>query len=308
MIDKDLLLKRLSVIKLLYKIGLEQSKQTESISFFSILSFHDSIEMFLKLATEHKNIKSDKFSFIEYWDNMPHLTLKESMRNLNARRVNLKHKGLIPAKIEVEASRVNATDFFEQNTKATFDIEFSEISLFELIKFSETKRLLILSQDFLDKNEIENCVENVTMGFYELLVEYKENKKDWGNRTHFNFTEKIRFNSYNSMNQRNDGSEKRLEDVFEKVNTNFEQIEKALEVISLGFDYRKYSKFKMLTPITYRMSSGNYHMEIMRKKNWSNENCQFLIDFVLDCALKLQEFDFDNENLEPTEPFILEVE
>lgn len=308
MIDKDLLVKRLSVIKLLYKIGLEQSKQTESISFFSILSFHDSIEMFLKLAAEHKNIKSEKFSFIEYWDNMPHLTLKESMRNLNSRRVNLKHKGLVPAKIEVESSRVSTTDFFEQNTKTTFDIEFSEISLFELIKFSETKRLLILSQDFLNKNKIESCVENVTMSFYELLLEYKENKKGLDNRTHFSFTKKIRYSSYDSNNQSNKGTEKRLEDVVEGVNKNFEQIEKALEVISLGFDYRKFSKFKMLTPVTNRMSNGEYRMELFGTKNWSKDNCQFLIDFVLECAMKLQEFDFDNENLDMSGSFILEVE
>jgi hypothetical protein len=66
MIDKEILIKRLSIVKLLYKTGLEQSKQSESISFFSILTFHDSIEMFLKLASEHKGVKSDKFSFIEY--------------------------------------------------------------------------------------------------------------------------------------------------------------------------------------------------------------------------------------------------
>jgi len=29
---------------------------------------------------------------------------------------------------------------------------------------------------------------------------------------------------------------------------------------------------------------------------------------VLECALKLQEFDFDIENLEPTKPFVLTVE
>lgn len=307
MIDKDLLLKRLSVIKLLYKIGLEQSKQTESISFFSILSFHDSIEMFLKLATEHKNIKADKFSFIEYWDRMPELTLKESMKSLNSRRVNLKHKGLVPAKIEIEASRVNTTDFFEQNTKTTFDIEFSDVSLFELIKFSETKKLLILSQKDLNESRTESCVENVTKSFYELLIEYKQNKRHWG-KSHFNFTEKVRYDRYNSRNERNNGTDKKVEDVVEKINKNFEQIEKALEVITLGFDYRKYLKFKVLTPITFRMLNGSYHMELIRKKNWNIENCQFLIDFVLECALKLQEFDFDNENLEPTEPFTLEVE
>jgi len=307
MIDKELLMKRLSIIKLLYKVGLEQSKQNEAISFFSILTFHDSIEMFLKLASEHKDIKSDKFSFIEYWDSMPHLTLKESMKSLNSRRVNLKHKGLVPAKIEIEASRVNVTDFFEQNTRTTFDIEFSDISLFELIKFSETKKLLILAQEHLGKSEIESCVENVTKSFYELLVEYKVNKKYWG-KSHFSFVEKVPYDRNYSFNDSNTRSNKNLETIVNKVNKNFEQLEKALEVISLGFDYRKYTKFKILTPVGYRMQNGDYHLQIMREKNWSVENCQFLIDFVLECALKLQEFDFDIENLEPTKPFVLTVE
>lgn len=83
---KEILIKRLSIIKLLYHIGYEQSKQSESIAFYSILSFHDSIEMFLKLACELKNIQADKLSFIEYWDKLPNLTLKEEMRAFNARR------------------------------------------------------------------------------------------------------------------------------------------------------------------------------------------------------------------------------
>lgn len=216
MIDKDLLLKRLSIIKLLYKIGLEQSKQSESISFFSILSFHDSIEMFLKLRAEHKEIKSEKFSFMDYWDSIPELTMKESMKNLNARRVNLKHKGLIPAKIEVETSRVDTGAFFEQNTKSTFDIDFSEISLLELIKFPETKKLLILSQEFLDQEEFEKSVEKVTKGFNELLIEFKENKKKKGHKTDFDFIETISFNKYNSNNEPNKGTDKRVEEVVDE--------------------------------------------------------------------------------------------
>lgn len=307
MIDKELLMKRLSVIKLLYKVGLEQSKQSEAISFFSILTFHDSIEMFLKLASEHRNIKSDKFSFIEYWDSMPHLTLKESMKNLNLRRVNLKHKGLVPAKIEIESSRVNVTDFFEQNTKNTFDIEFSDISLFELIKFEETKKLLKFAQESLNKSEIESCIESVTKSFYELLFEYKENKRYWG-KSHLNFVEKVPNDRSYSFNDSNTRVNKQLETIVNKVNKNFEQLERALEVISLGFDYRKYTKFKILTPVASRMMNGNYHLQIMREKNWNVENCQFLVDFVLECSLKLQEFDFDVENLEPTKPITLNIE
>src|SRR5882672_909976 len=98
MLDIEILTRRLVRIKHLYKIGIAQSYQNENIGIFSILAFHDSIEMFLKLLSEHKGIDSSKFNFLEYWDKIPTLTLKESMRNLNARRVNLKHKGLLPAK------------------------------------------------------------------------------------------------------------------------------------------------------------------------------------------------------------------
>lgn len=134
MLNQEIILRRLALIKQLYKIGLEQSYQVDTIASFSILSFHDSIEMFLKLVAENLDLKADKYNFIDYWENIANLTLKESMRNINARRVNIKHKGLLPSKIDIEISRVNTTDFFEQNVKLQFDIEFNDISLLTLIQ------------------------------------------------------------------------------------------------------------------------------------------------------------------------------
>jgi len=133
MLNREIIIKRLALIKHLYKIGTEQSMQFETIASFSILSLHDSIEMFLKLLAEHKNIKSESFNFLDYWTSIPTLTLKESMRNLNARRVNIKHTGLLPSKADIEISRVNTTDFFEQNTIIHFGIDWKDISLLTLI-------------------------------------------------------------------------------------------------------------------------------------------------------------------------------
>jgi len=79
MINSQLLYKRLSLTKQLINIGVEQSHQSESIAVFSILAFHDSIEKFLKLLCEHKNLKSDKIDFMKYWELLPDLTMKESM-------------------------------------------------------------------------------------------------------------------------------------------------------------------------------------------------------------------------------------
>lgn len=294
----EILIKRLSIIKLLYQIGLEQSKQYESIAFFSILSFHDSIEMFLKLACETKQIKSDGLSFIEYWEKLPFLTLKESMRSFNARRVNLKHKGLIPAKIEIETSRVNTKQFFEQNTETTFGIKFSEISLFELIKFDKPKLLLVTAEQHFKKQEFQKSFLKIVESFEELLLEYKSNKIRWNAGNLFDFSNKISIERYSSWSDK-DGKDKRLDEVVNKLNEKFEEVERALEIISYGFDFRKYSKFKMCSPKLYRESSGKYQFyNFQNRIKFNKENCEFGMSFVLECCLKLQEFDYENPNLD----------
>ncbi|MNY71886.1 hypothetical protein D3C86_2103290 [compost metagenome] len=54
----------------------------------------------------------------------------------------------------------------------------------------------------------------------------------------------------------------------------------------------------MITPKLYKeISTDNY---VIAYKNYdkeiSFEDCQFLIDFIVECSLKLQEFDYENPN------------
>jgi hypothetical protein len=232
--------------------------------------------------------------------------MKESMNKLNERRNSIKHKGITPGKIEIETSRVNTTEFFENITPILFDLNFADISLFDLIKYETTKLFLKSSQVNLDNSRIEPAIEDVTKAFHELLFEYKENKRGWGHdyKTHFKFIDKIKFDkkrNYNPKDRVVESVENNVESVIEKVNKNFEQIDTAIEVISLGLDYRKYTKFKILTPYSVRFPDGKYRLSIYGEKNWSIENCQFLIDFVLESAIKLQEFDYDFESLDITD-------
>ena len=61
---------------------------------------------------------------------------------------------------------------------------------------------------------------------------------------------------------------------------------------------RRFIKFILLTPTVYKMIQGHHISNTWPNKKWTKENCQYCIDFVLDCSLKLQEFDFDIEELE----------
>jgi hypothetical protein len=299
MINKDILINRLTYIKQLYKIGLGQASQHDNIAVFSILSFHDSIEMFLKLLSEHNDINASNFNFLDYWEKIPSLTLKESMRNFNLRRVNIKHKGLLPAKSEIEVSRVNVTDFFNQNTKIHFGIEFSEISLIELISYLKVKEYLKLSQDSLDNNKAEDCIENAAYAFDELLHTYESNKTHWGTSPFFFGKSTTFLSSFSLGISRHDKNLGKLSGFIDTVTESIEALQKAAKITSFGIDYKEYVKFKILTPIIHRFIGGDKkNAQIMGSKKWTRENCQFCIDFVIDSALRLQQFDFTVESLE----------
>lgn len=300
MLSKEIIISRLALIKHLYNVGVEQSKQTETLSAFSILSFHDSIEMFLKLAAEHLSIKSDNFKFLEYWDHIPSLTLKESMRNLNARRVNIKHKGLLPSKSDVEISRVNTIDFFEQNTQPIFDIYFKDVSLLTLISYSDVKIGLEKAQSALNANRIEECIELAAFAFDDLINNYSMSKSS-GLYAPFFFGQDMTFiSSFLLGINRHDKTLGNLSEFIDKTKESIVSLQDVIKIISFGIDYRRFVKFKLLTPLVTRTIGGRQIGQVWGKRKWTKENCQYCINFVLDSSIKLQEFDFSIDELHET--------
>jgi hypothetical protein len=76
--------------------------------------------------------------------------------------------------------------------------------------------------------------------------------------------------------------------------------------MSFGIDFKKFVKFKLLTPIVTRTMGGKLVTEIWGNKKWTKGNCQYCIDFVLESSLKLQEFDFNiNELVDNKMPTII---
>lgn len=299
--DKEEIVKRLAHIKQLFKIGIRQSNQHESISVFSILAFHDSIEMFLNLLSEYKGINSNKFGFMDYWEKIPELSLKESMRKLNQRRVNLKHKGLLPAKSEIELSRVNTIEFFEQNTKEQFDIEFADISLIELINYESVKSELQKSQDYLNESNNQDSIKFSAIAFNNLLTEYEESKASWKYNP-FYFGKKMSFGYSNHLGFSSSKIPSELRGIKQFANdfsSSIQSLQNAMKIISLGIDYKEYIKFNILTPEVIKTGTNeNYVPPLNEEVKLTTENCQYCIDFVVNYALKLQEFDFELESLQ----------
>lgn len=300
-LDRSIIISRLAKIKYLYKIGIDQAKQVGAFAGFSILAFHDSVEMFLLLVLEDKgdprpkNKHSEPISFMGYWDLFEDLTLKESMNNLKERRRYLKHKGLFPSASDIEESRITITQFFRENTLKQFGEDFDSISLADLIEFPNIKEYVQKAETFLNENNIYECLYNMCIGFEELLSTYESDKMQWYDSI-FNVGEKIG-TGFEKIVPRKETNKARW---FEQVTKTTNAIRDVLKISALGIDYKKYALFKVITPQIYESCSidgeKKYIVESAESftslKSVKQDDCRFCIDFVIDSALKLQEFQF----------------
>jgi hypothetical protein len=298
----ELTMKRLAVIKQLYLHGIDQSYETEPMNGFSILSFHDSVEMFMKLCAEQKNVRIDRnVNFGDYFVKLPDLQCNATMRNLNSKRVNSEHYGTLPSKLDIEISRANVTDFFVQNTSLFFNVQFDEISLVSLIKFNSVRDYLNRALSDLSHNQYKDSITNSQIAFKELMWCY-----EMENTLHFEsiLGKSWNFSSQSSFHMKM-GLGSDFDSFIDNVSESIPLLEERLNIIGLGIDYLRYRKFKLLSPCIEmwldEKDDNRYSVFIDEERDrriCSQKNARFCFDFVIESALKLQRFNVDiNETI-----------
>lgn len=294
--NEDKLIKRLVLIKYLYLIAKEQSKQFGTFSAFSILAFHDCVEMLLILIVQQKNGKIQNH-FLEYWKEIAGLPYKSNMENLNLVRKNLKHYALFPNKEEIDRCCDDVRIFLTDIIQNYFNTDFDELRLSSLITFDKVKEDVEKAETFMKENHFYESLEKSKTAFMKLLATYDSNKEQWRNSI-LNIGEKVS-NDYRELEKcYNDSNE-----WFEQTTQTINSVRDILKISALGIDYRRYSLFNFITPRVLEGcdSTGNIYVSERKEdfestRNVSIQDCQFCIDFVVECALKLQEFDFDIKN------------
>jgi hypothetical protein len=274
------------------ELGLQKSKEPEPYCWVSILNFHDAVELFLELAAEKlkvaKGVKELRFG--EYWGNINpilknkgkgELTQRIQMDKLNDVRIALKHHGTPPPKSAIEEARINVPNFLEENTKTVFDKNFSEISLVDIVQCQSVKKSLSEAKQFLAEDKKEDAIDKVAVAFEELINDYENRKRDIWGRSPFFFGQDLTFASDQFTNK----------EVIESIVS----LQRAVKIISLGIDYRKYSQFKLITSRALFVRQGGDHL-IQRLdrtiESPSKVDIEFCIDFVIESAIILKEFDF----------------
>lgn len=287
--------KRLAFIKYVWRRADEVAQEPEPLSAAAVLSFHDAVELFLQLASEHVDSGSSSPGFMDYWEllgaKVPGgLGRKEAMRRLNKARVALKHHGTMPSALDIQSFRSSTRDFFEDNTPRVFGVTFEAVSLSAFVSPPETRAALDQAVSHLEQNDVEHSLEASATAFFHLLSHADKVVANRHGISPFESRQGIdryarSFFSFGDLDNR----DRDLARFAQAVAAAIEEIRDALRLIALRVDYHRYLRFKQATPNVMQTGDGKLHLSWFRTAVGSPELtaplARFCIDFVLDASL-----------------------
>lgn len=287
---------RLAFLRYLYTIGMEQSRQPEPLAAASILLFHDSVDLFLQLAADRSRatlIGGKKTYFADYFTPIndviapERLSHQQAMMRLNEARNAVKHRGSLPSRHDVEQLRADVTGFFKDNTPLIFGIEYSAISLVNLVTFESSRQSLQEAEAHLAAGNRAEAQVAVAVAFARLIDDYERGATSRYGRSPFAFGESFAFESSFSR-----GGQSFSRD--DKLMNSVTALQEAMKILGLGIDYRRYTKFRLLTPVVrYGQGPDPVVFKSARANGQfpSLEACRFCVDFVIETAIQLQDFE-----------------
>lgn len=287
MIDESKM-RRLATIRYMHHMAIEQSTKPEPLNVVAVLLFHDAVELFLALVSEHLNAGKTGQSFMEYWEainsKLPRqdFAQKDAMKRLNTARTGFKHSGILPSKSEIDTFRISVTAFFNENAEKIFGILFDTISMASLVRDDAVRQSLEGAEVLVNQGDTESALKKIAIAFQQLTYNFEW--RVFNEHNSFPF-DPLRFSRLSSIPK----SPPELASFAKDVEKAVDKLQEQIKILSLGIDYRRYVQFRMMTPPASLMASGEYQA-IGSGKALSPQEYNFCYGFVIENALRLQEF------------------
>lgn len=285
---------RLAFIRFLYDQGVAQTRQPQPTAATSVLSFHDAAELFLILAGEHLQANlPTQINFAEYWTKLgpklppnTELPSKKAMERMNKLRVNLKHYGAVPSPTDIEQVRADVTTFFTDATSLIFRVDFHQVDMTDLVTDAAAAKRLQDAQAKADAGDFIEALAELRAAFDDLLSDYAYQKKGPSLDKPFLFGPSV-IPAFQVRSGMATPESKMIDAITE--------MQKALRVIAVGIDYRKYARFAMLVPTVHRNPDGkiaSIHTHLVHDE-FGLDEYQFCRQFVIEAALQISALDYD---------------
>lgn len=291
----DSQLRRLAYTKYIYEQGIElANKKTSISSAMAILSFQDASEQFLMIIADKLGFKPPN-NYLDYWEEAKKkkksLPNKNDMSKLNKMRVSFKHHGILPTFEDCKDIQYKLHDFFARVSHDILIVDFSRLSLADLIEFDEVKEYIKNAEKYIEHGNYEESITESAKAL-KLLEKKKE-----GDAWHSFILEQVSFNPLDDLVDFRRIDNELLIEALREVRNRLNDIIPNLNIILMGINIYKYQRFKLLTPIVHSMqdgslSTGHIVDKYKHRLNYNEENALFCLNFVIDTGLKFQSESF----------------
>jgi hypothetical protein len=301
-------LETLAFIRYMYGAALEQSEKPEPFSSSAILTLHDSVELFLQLASVQPNVSFNHSnpSFLDYWQMTTTggkgLTQKTAMATLNKVRVNLKHTGVFMPKREIKKLEASVLAFFEENAPIIFDIAFEAISMALLVHHDKARENLENAESLVGQGKLVEAMNEIALAFKRIILSYEWDRNTflrhdphtWSADDELARNYRLHLQGSRDHSPDIEAIIRGIGDYFDKVQERINDMEPVLLMLSIGLDYRRYYKFMAKTPIvkTYiqRNSDEGVGYQIFPRQNYAPtlNDYYFCMRFVVEAAIAVQ--------------------
>jgi len=288
--------RRLAFIRFLYSQGLDQATRPQPLAATALLSFHDAVEMFLLLVAEHLNVSLDRnTTFDGYWTQIGaqasvQLPSRAAMRRMNNSRVNFKHHGSIPSATDLDQFRGDTTTFFADATQAVFAADFSRIDMTDLVTQPGALAKIRDAETQVGRDDYVEALALLSEALDHLLDDYADRKRTSRGATAFSFGPR-RFDPFARLEIQKISP--KLDTQIKAITDALGQMQRALRILAVGLDYRRYARFDMLVPDILHFATGRREVRPIPGLHLGDEEYQFCKLFVIEAALHLAEMDFD---------------
>jgi hypothetical protein len=253
----------------------------------AISLYQDAVESMAWSVAKAVDAKvAKKSTFEELWHvielapgNFEHISLpfKATMAELNQARVSFKHYGIVPNYREAERFSGHVREFLHETANLFFKIDFGKLSLTDLIRSLEIRRLVRESEDALSEGRLDDSLSAIARAESELSRQFQQlipvvSRDLWG------------LSELSRLDQKINRSIREISGFLNKLRDSVFQV-------TAKRDIAAHARFLRIAPRALNVASGEYCYQKgpHHIREPSRDDVEFCIKFVTEYALEAQE-------------------
>jgi hypothetical protein len=296
---------RLAFVRMFFQQGIDQSRQPAPLNVSSILTLHDTAELFLQVIAEHRGVNLPRFvHFHEYWKlldptkdpNGVALSSERRMNGLNDLRNAFKHHGTLPSAAAISQACADVRTFLEATTLTVFGMPFDTIDMAEVIPQAAVRDKMRAATAAATGGDFAEAMGLLAEAYDELfglvpgppvpsrVARFGDTIKPIAEH---NIADTLR--PARGDRRLATGHHNHLASGIADLMKAAHGMQLAMRVMAIGIDYRQFARFRRLTP------SIGYGFDLQIKRHVrpgyapTSADFEFCYQFIITAALRIAE-------------------